>query len=226
MHMAVIHRAYTFDPARFHLMLRQDTIDGGVLREDRLLMAAREAVATASPTMRQALEMVRFDEEWVDRPGEDEAAVRAREWYIILLTSTLSSAPSLTHRFPVGWIVLERVLPLAGWTPEDVRRLVRGDRLDTLVASSGDDVFASYFRGVNQVGGWLDVDGAATLRGRLQGAARCFSPSDGFAVEAATPIAALWSRDPHEVLQSVYADVSEMLETAVERRHALFLVLD
>jgi hypothetical protein len=223
--MAVIHRAYTFDPSHLHSMLEQQFVDSGRLYEDRLLMAARDAVAVASATTRQALEMVRFDEEWFDY--SEEGVPRVREWCIILLASMLSSAPSLTHRFPVGWIVLERVLPLAGWAKEDVQQLVHGQSLRTLFSPALGTEFAAQLRGVDQFGGgWLDVNDAVALRRRLDIVADFFTPTNDSAIEAATVIAALWSRDAREVLQSVYADACEMLESSAARQRALFLVLD
>ena len=66
--MAVMHRAYTFDPVAFHQMLQRDILHEGTVRDDCLLAVARMAVSEASPTTRQALEMVRFDAEWLDPP--------------------------------------------------------------------------------------------------------------------------------------------------------------
>jgi len=223
--MAVLHRAYHFDANAFHRTLRPTIFTADAIDEGKLRDAARAAVATASSVTHDMLIMLRFDPELLDMPEPDVS--RTHLWYLFLLAQSVQSAPSLGNRFHGSYYVLERVLPLFGWIPTEVRTLIRGLPLHTLVESSGDSALIAEFRiGVDPYGGWLPSTQARPLLARLQqDLSAIHTPSEQ--LQNALIEYAEWNRTtPADLLERAYADALEMLETTVTKQEDLFIILD
>jgi hypothetical protein len=222
--MAIIHRAYSFDPIVFHSMLQEKLMKHNQFSLDTVLDLARTIVSNAPENTKRVLEDMRFDDVWLDT--SDDEISHTNEWYMIALAQNLSPAPSLSNRLQVSHIVLKLILPITGWTDTEVELLLRGQLLDTLVESSGNTFFINEFRGLKQYGGWLSVDDIKSLLFRLQGVERYFSSPSREAEEALAKFAVHWSLSPGEMMRKAYADAREMLQTAIERNSALFVLLD
>jgi hypothetical protein len=223
--MAVLHRAYHFDADAFHRALRPMIFTGDGIDEDKLQQAARAVVATASPVTNDMLIMLRFDQELLDTPEPDIS--RTHLWYLYLLAQSVQSAPSLGNRFHGSYYILERVLPLVGWSDDDVRSLIRGYPLHTLVESSNDPALIAEVRlGVDPYGGWLTQTQATQLFSRLQRHQDTIRvPSDELRLALAEY--AEWNKTTvDDLLERAYGDALEMLQTTISKRKDLFIILD
>jgi hypothetical protein len=187
-----------------------------------LLTLAKEIVASASEATRQALNDLRFDSEWLDTSTDE--ATWPSYWYMIVLARELIPAPSLSNRSRLSWAVLESFLSQEGWHESQIELLVRGRKLRTLVESSGNPLIVAEFTGINQYGGWLDLDEIGRLYSRLLTVRRDQLVSSIPAGLA--QLASLCSQDPIEMFDKAHADVTEMFETAIARDQALFVILD
>jgi hypothetical protein len=220
MNTAMSHRPWTFDPVAFHRWLEEQIVEDGQVRFDKLLQLARGIVENASSVAWEALEFMRFDEENLEMPAPGSDEYIADRWYMFALAPWLVSAPSLP-----SYGVLKIVLPLAGWSDEDVRALNFGQQLGSLPSTYGNDVVAAEF-GSTWEYGWLDLIDAEEMSARLTEIRDLiFSPPQE-GMEEFVDWAELISRDPSEMLTMAYHTTQEMLLTAIERRQALFLVLD
>lgn len=223
--MAIIHRAYTFDPVQFHTRLEERVIQHGQLALDALYNLVTTIVANASETTLKALEDMRFNSEWLD--VSDEEVSRLPNWYMIVLAQALSPAPSLSNRLMSSYGVLERILPIVGWTDAEIRLLVQGNRLHTLVESSGNPLLRDkFYYGVDQFGGWLSLIDIESLLSRLLAIEERFMSPSPQLIGSLLDFAQWWSQSPIEMISKAYADAKEMLQTAVERSSALFMILD
>jgi len=222
--MAIIHRAYSFDPARFHANLESKIVEQGRLRLDVLRDWAADIVANASPTVQQTLKDIRFDDEWLD--ASDESVSRSDFWYMIVLAETLSPMPSLSNRLPVSWRVLREILPYVGWNTAEVELIIRGKWLRTLVESSGNTLFTAEFTTLDQFGGWLSVDDQKTLWSRLLSVEHYFPFPTKELPESFLSFANLWLLSPTEMLEKGFADAREMLQAAIAQNSALLVALD
>jgi hypothetical protein len=133
--MAIVHRAYSFDPKTFHRRLNDRLVLQKRLQLNVLLALAEEAVASASGTVQQALRDIRFDDEWLD--SSDEEVSWTTHWYMVALAGELTPAPSLSNRSAVSWRVLELALPFLGWDEAEVRLLLRGKPLHSSECGRG-----------------------------------------------------------------------------------------
>lgn len=219
--MTMAHAAWTFDPGQFHSSLEKAVLQNNTLNEEKLLALAKMSLSNPSPSLSKALDFMRFDDDWFD-PSIDIAT----NSYVIILASMLSLAPSLSDHFVNGYQVLEVVLPLAGWTEAETNELLRGHSLRRLVLESWNTTFISKF-GVHVIpyGGWLKLSHVETLLSHLQSSKIFFDqPSQGLlkAIE--------WSKYKREnlaqTLQDAYSDAKEMLQTAINRKSALFMIID
>ncbi len=223
--MGRIQTAYTFDPTSFHRELEAKLVVGNQLRLEALHDLAAAIAANPKKETQEVLELLRFDPEWLETP-EEEGVSYVDRWYVIALADHLIPAPSLSHRCPVSHLVLQYVLPLLGWSREEWRMLLYGAPLQTLLEASGNALFITELWVVNQYGGWLSLEMVAKLFSHLL-LVEDFFPSPLLeAQKEITDLAGWWSRSPVELLNQAYADAHEMLETALARKQALYLLLD
>jgi len=225
--MAVIHRAYTFDPKRFHSVIRQNVFTNHQFDADRLLELARKVVANASVTVQQNLETLRFDSGWLDT-SEDIA--QAYLWYLILLSQELSPTASLSNRYLGSYSVLRLVLPLAGWDASEIQKLISGHPLHTLPESLDEDFLDDERSFLDQYGGWLSLSEIELLESRLKAAKNHFSsyaiPSIDTLTKAAIDVSATYSLSTEGRLEKAYADGINMLQEALTKGEALFITVD
>jgi hypothetical protein len=220
--IARIHAAYTFNPEPFHRELEAKVVVGNHLRLEVLHDLAASIVATPSATTNEILELLRFDAGMLEPSTEQDANYRA-EWYLMILADTMTPAPSLSHRCPVSFLALEYALPLTGWNRDEIKLLQSGQRLHTLVETSGNPIFVEEFWAVDQHGGWLSIEMVAKVLAHLL-LVEGFFPSPLLEVrKEIIDLAGWWSRSPAELLGQAYADAREMLETALNRTQPLFL---
>jgi len=217
--MAIVQAAWTFDPTQFHTMLWEKIVVDEQVCFDLLLDLAKAAVANPSEGTRTALEFIRFDEEWLD-PSDPSP----NYWYLLALSSMLSLAPSLSTRFIPSWRVMKDVLPFARWSETEINQLIRGKSLSSLVLSSGNSLFSETFDFRHPSSeGWLSFADAQTLLPRLEASQEYFSlPQSIKAIEWAK----FWKRDSRLLLQDSYKDALDMLNTAILRKSALFIVFE
>ena len=214
------HRAWTFDPRAFHVQLEEQIVEDGEVRLDKLLGLVRGVVENASSVAWETLGYMRFDEEDLEMPAPNSDEYVAHRWYMFALAPWLLPAPSLP-----GWGALKMVLPLAGWSDEDVRTLIRGQPLGSLARDYGSDTIAAEFGCMGEYG-WLDLIAAEEMSARLTGVRDLFFSPPQEGMEELVDWAKMISRDPVEMLTVAYNTTQEMLQTALEREEALFLVLD
>jgi hypothetical protein len=222
--VAVIHRAYTFDPLAFHQDLQAKLVVDNQLRLEILRDLAISISAHPTETIQQVLIYLEFDSEWFDTDEEDVSYTD--KWYVLALAEKLSPAPSLSHRCQVSFRVLEDVLPFLGWSPDEIKLLVYGERLHRILELFGHPLFVAEFRCINSYGGWLSTEIAAQLLSHLL-LMEDFFPSAALEVRKdIKDLAGWWSRSPADLLSQAYTDAREMLETALARKQALYLLLD
>ncbi len=225
--MAVIHKSYTFDAKRFHAVISQNAFINYHLDADRLLELARKVVANASVTVQQNLETLRFGSEWLDT-SEDIA--RTYLWYLIVLSQELSPTASLSNRYLGSYSVLSLVLPLAGWDSSEIQKLISGRPLHTLPESLDEDFLSDERNFLDQYGGWLSLPEVKLLESRLRAAKNHFSSSATSSIDtltkAASDVSAAYSLSAEERLEKAYADGINMLQEAMNKGEALFIILD
>lgn len=222
--MALLHRAYYFDSRKFHNNLEKGVLVKGKLSLKSLRALALEVVEQASDTTQDALKWVRYHEEWLD--DLDEEVSRSNEWYIIALTKEFVSAPNLSSRIPVSYLVLRTLLPVMGWNQEETKLLQYGMPLQTLPQSSGNAAFISEFNMLDQFGGWLSLENIETLNFRLREVEPSLSSLPRDAIKEIDVLATSWSKPLDEFIHQAYSDAYEMLQGAIEQKMDLFLVLD
>ena len=211
------YRAYSFDPRKLHVDLAARIIRDHELRPDLLRGLAVEIATHPSDATREMLECVRYDDDdWLEEDKDLDF------WYVIALAGAVVRAPHLS--IP-SYNTIKVVLPLAGWNSEEVRELLFGKNLDLLPEIYGYEFFHQTFRHLRQHGGWLDPADASSLLLKLGSAEEYFSlPSPSF-VDAVSGYAGFLGADPNALLKPAYNESRNMLQAAVDRRHALFLSL-
>lgn len=222
------YQVYSFDPVQFHTNLQERIVKGGQLRLDLLRDLAIEIASSPAFTARHELHNdLRFgyDEEdlqvWFGQP--EDLTLRDR-WYVIALASELSPSPSIRT---VCHNVLEKVLPLAGWSRGDIRRLRRGKNLNGLPNTYGNKLFSDTFEGLTQHGGWLDLPDIHSLISDLHIAKDYFSPTSSESLQAIDDYVMVFPGDhrPNRkaLLKAAHLETSQMLTAAAENNHALFI---
>jgi hypothetical protein len=213
------HHAWTFDPEPFHHWLEERIVEEGELRLDKLHELATGIFRNASPATRDALGWMRLDDELYVDMSDPEVDYSIR-WYMITLASWLQPAPALPYYY-----ALQIVLPLAGWSEEEIRLLIYGRPWGTLAEASGNELFATEFDWIWDYG-WLDLTTVEDLLNRLLDAEDLFLSPPGEGMEKLLEWAEEVSRDPAEMLIMTYLTTREMLYTAFDRRQALLMALD
>lgn len=214
----VAHRAYSFDPSKFHTDFESRVIRNEEFRLDLLHDWAREIATHPSDVTRDALEYVRFDKDgWLDKDDSN-----LDRWYLITLASVLLPAPHL--RIP-SCNTMEGVLPLVGWKAEQVRQLIYGKDLSMLPELYGDKLLHLKFMNLKQHGGWLDIADVHSLLTKLDDVEEYFSYPTLETTEVIREYAGFVGVDPITLLKPAYSEARNMLQAAIDRGHALFLSL-
>ena len=223
--MPLTHKAYTFNPPQFHREIEEQSISNNDFSLNNLLPYCRQIVANASDVTQKTLHYLRYDSEWLDPVDE---GLFATDLYIIVLAKHLTPAPSLSNRLH-SYGILELVLPYANWTQEQIKLLIRGKPLHTLLEFSNNPILLRAFTDVDQYGGWIDLQEVEKLFARLTRAAdHFFSPQDRefIAIDELSKFPAYKQRDLQNILRDAYTDAKEMLETSLQRGEPIFIIFD
>ena len=220
--MTIVHRAYTFDQQNFHRRLEQKVIVNGSLDLVMFQKFAKEVVKNADEETMEALQNLRFDEEWLDNP---EDIWSGDEWYVIALAESLTKAPSLSKRLLGSYRVLEMTLAIIGWSSQDITTLLTGANLSSLISASFCRPLMLAFRGSIQYGGWISNDIVKRLLGLLQETMSNKERLSATLVGAITDYCKMIGIEPESALNSAYADAEEMLNTATGKKDDLLVLL-
>lgn len=213
----IVHRAYSFNPRKFHVDLAARIMRDDEFQPDLLRGLAVEIATHPSDVTREVLDCVRYDEEyWLQ---EDRGL---DSWYVIALAGAVIRAPYLS--IP-SYNTLKYGLASVGWSSEEIRELLFGRNLDLLPEIYGYEFFHQTFQDLRQHGGWLDQTDASSLLLKFGAMEEQFTrPAPGF-VDAVTEYAGFFGADPRTLIKPAYDEAYRMLEAAVDRKQALFLGL-
>ncbi len=220
---------YTFDGYGFLADLEALIVKDGVLQEDILLAKAVEVVNNASETLLKILDRMHYGEYWLEDPEDPDPEPGL--WFLIVLASVLEPAPALNlNRNKKSYYVLEAILPVAGWSDEEVKELFFGKRLCVLLQAYGNELFTRAFISYAW-DGYLSLDDVKRLRTRLQSSQDYFSPSSGVSIEliqkrGLPKYAGAPSQEPTVILENAYADATDMLQAAIDREKDLLIILE
>jgi hypothetical protein len=216
--------AYTFDPQQFHQQLKEQVLRGDSLDHAALRASASRVVRKATREIKKVLEVVRYSPDWLQPP--DKVGDYLAHWYLLTLMGRLAVAPAHQKSLAVTIQVLEELVPLAGWTPDEIGVLIYGQPLHTLVDASENHLFKEAFSLIDQLGGgWLSLDLSQSLLSRLVQSEALFASPPGEALDKFSTLARLWGQTPVEMSQAVFSHARAMLETSVDRKQALLLLL-
>jgi hypothetical protein len=219
--MAVVHRAFTFSPKPFHRRVSEAIAAGQELDLHALHQMAQAALHRATSETWQALEAMRFEPRWLDVSEPDVS--HSTEWYALLLAQQLTPAPALSRDGFAAFVILRQALPALEWDRGDIHALILGDPLQTLLASAGDSRFTSEFAGIDQYGGWLSQARLRHMSSKLQSAQASAAAT---APQVTSLLEEIGVFSPAESLRVALTMAHEMVQTALDREQALFLVLD
>jgi hypothetical protein len=217
-----MHPAWTFAPATFHKWLEERIVEDDELRLDTLQELAMAAVAEATPITWHVLDSMRFDEEWLvepdlDDPDADECY--SERWYLMVLAPWLLPAPS-----PGGFWFFQKVLPLAGWSDEDIHTLNFGRQTGSLAREYGSKPVAAEFGDIWDYG-WIDLIEVEQILSRLEADEDLLLSPPWDEMKEIADFARSISRDPAQILEKTYRATQRTLLTAVERQEALLTIL-
>lgn len=212
--MALTHYAYSFNSELFHSKLASRIIRDHKINLDALYRLALESVSTLEYSVRKVLAYLRYDEDWLVNSDDDVS--RSHKWYLLCLMKYLSPVPSLSYSLPNSYSVLSKILPLVEWSNEDVKLMIEGSPLSSLVSSSYNALFISEFTsGIDQYGGWLNSNKVFFLLEKLDNTMQKLQVKANLELEV-----------PPEKIMMACNDAYQMLQLTCEREHSLFLVLD
>jgi hypothetical protein len=225
--MAIVHKAYSFNPIRFQTFVEENTVFNNYFEPLRLLELARSVMSNASPTLQQNLQNLRFDLEWLET-REDTA--HTYHWYLIALARELSPSISLSNTYIGSYSVLQVVLPLAGWKNSEIVKLVNGSPLHTLPDILKHDFLGIEGNALDQFGGWLSLTEIKILEEQLENSGRYFFDSSSESIDAIRKadeaVSAVNPLKPEDRMARAYNDGITMLREAIKRDEALFIHLD
>ena len=222
--MAVVHQTFLFDEEQFHRFLEQRIMHEGVLSHKLLLKLATETVKSVSPKIQDILRLLRFDPEWLTDVDSDVSHLH--EWYILALAPKLSISKSInTRRINNHWL-LSQILLAAGWNTLDVKLLLSGYPLHTMVEASGNDLFISEFSvGLDLFGGWMISAKAQDFLDKLQGGQELIFHPDTLE-KLQLQHHQYFAQDPSLIVSDAYLDAIDMLEPATTGGKSLFIIFD
>lgn len=214
--MALIHIAYSFDAKLFNYKLQSEVAKNNILDLRKMHQIAVDAVKNMDGSTKKALLYLRYDDDWIDTT--DEEVSHSHQWYLLALTKYFTPVTSLSHRIPNSYSMLSKILPMIGWNEEEVKLIITGNPLSTLVADSHNALFTSEFSaGIDQYGGWLSLEKITILldkleRGKLELQTIMDQGSERLIIDDKVLVA--------------YNNALEMLNLSYNRGHSLFLLLD
>ncbi len=164
--MARLHFAYTFNPVAFADSFRGVASRGEPEFAKELLVRSRAALRSPDATLREALEAVRYSDDWLD-DDSDEDDLHAKRFLICLLEKC-ASAPSLGRSGePLYYLGLDPVPGMPEWGSSELHSLLHGDTLNSYLESAGLSAILPWLSGLNDLGGWLGFEHASALKAKL-----------------------------------------------------------
>ena len=113
---------------------------------------------------------------------------------------------------------LSQALLLEGWSNEDIKLLIQGQPLSTLVESSRNPLFiAEFMGGINQYGGWIPRETVHLFYRRIEEKVR--TPQNNLKRISSVSYQTT-------TFTTAYTNIVHMLDVAFVRKHALFLIVD
>lgn len=218
--MALIHIAYTFNSNEFHSYLEKEIIRGGTLHLDLLQNLATSTASSKVLEITDILSLLRVDEDWLI-DDEDGLNTPSELWYTLALLPFLRLCSSLNdNRFARSDTILELVLPLAGWSNIEISELIHGKSLSTLLIDYGNNLFLDEF---NVYGGCLSSNDAKQILEHLKNSEQYFTTQSSKSLIKISEWVNYTDISLPNVLEFAYLDAIDMLQTALERKEALYL---
>jgi hypothetical protein len=183
------HRAYSFDPRKFHTDLAARVTRNGTFRPELLHELVVEIAANPSDVTREVLGWIRYDEEdWLEEDNDFDF------WYVIALAGAVVPVPHLSMP---SYNMMKEGLPSVGWSSEEVRELLFGKNLDLLPEIYGYEFFHQKFsKDLRQHGGWLEPADASSLLAKLGAVEERFALPAPILVEAVRYYAGFLGAEP------------------------------
>ncbi len=224
--MAIKHRAFTFYPGDFFRAFESAVMVDSKPSLERLYIISKEAATHPSVTMSRALTFFRYDEDWYNYDFSDPQSNWDSEWFLVFLASTFKAAPDLSSSAPFSYEILEGVLKIIGWSKESITLLIKGKSLKTLVYAANNPLLTPLFTFPQYRGGWLSEGDIAELYSKLALSEEIFFEHPNQFNTVVADISKRFYLTPDEVIRKSYIEATSMLFSAIQRKSALFLILD
>ncbi|MGZ5006494.1 MAG: hypothetical protein ACXWFI_01160 [Methylobacter sp.] len=227
--MTIRHTAYGFDAKHFAETVRMIAYENAVFDSVSLHKHAQQTFRTLSfshSTYAELLAGLRIDEELLFPKAGDEPESHID--FLTLLCENLTPAPNLSQRIPMGYFVIQTAFPCLGWSENDIRSIIFGDPLETLLDLALPNAIHSFPKFPRECG-WLSSERCSGIIPSVLRLIDMLSQSSAELVTAADALASYATErrsTPYALLQSVFFDVLEMLKWSQANQADLFLLLE
>jgi hypothetical protein len=225
--MAVKHRAYLFRRDSLESILRQVTTPSGRLDSNALLQRLNSDPVLQAQAATEFMHDLGVGLACID--GTESQAELEETLFLIALAGTLRARSTLANR---AFAAVEIVLPLLGWSNDNVSLLLCGRSAHELTNSLNVPGFAPAFelnRGGSEIG-WLSTTGISACASRLDAHTVDFLRPDRRIVERLTTDRAIAMLSggitPEELLSVAYNEIMERLKVSLAESSELILFND
>jgi len=223
--MAVLHFAYSFDATAFAQRLHALSTVSLSEQIVNLQGEAQAAVHHPSKSLQEALVAVRHSSNWEndDSAESDQTAKR----FLICLLEKCVVVPSLGRQHePPHHLVLQTLLPEAGWSSSDVRQLIEGEPLSGFLNENGLHSLLPLLAGLDDRGGWLGHERATRFLAKLSKTRTDFIEGEQHYSTKLGQIVPGWVDQADSIVRQAYLRAEAMLHEVDDPNRALFLVRD
>jgi hypothetical protein len=216
--MAYIHFAYTFDWG-VHRNLQNQLLENGTVNLLKLQATAKTIIQKSKATER-LLGDFRYHEEWLDDSDGDDT--QANYWYTIYLAQFFKENPSLSNnRFRGTHLVLDDLLPVAGWEHKEILELMLGKKAKSLSeANESQNLFQAF--DFLDGHGCLSPEDVEKKLDKLQRSQAVFLGAVSIPKKI-NQLAFYNKMSVDELLYKAYQDTFDMLTVALNRHQFLYL---
>jgi hypothetical protein len=208
--------SWLFDPNTFHAWLIPQIIHDGRLQLDSLRNLVQKVSDVSRVADRIYLEMIGLG----DEDFADDELTHQDKLYAASMAGHLKEGPTADHI-----LLVEPLLSVADWASEEIRSVVHGDKLATLVKSSGSEVLTDQV-GVHlndrRYGGWFSVERAQELMTKLTGLEHLFRNPSRSVLDRYSPD--LDDARVRSLLLTSFQEATAPLRTSVQQGLAMRLV--
>jgi len=222
--MAVLHFAYRFDPVPLFSGLRECFSADGAVVHSALHHRAALALRDMPTAGQEALIALRYGDTWLC--DDDDEADLEEKWWMLCLMHHFCAVPSLGREGMAHHVILKAVLPGLGVIEDEVKTLVSGYDLKTLIAQAPYDIAPDALPGLGDFGGWLSVAQIEKIKDRLASVEMPFTHPSSDQRDVLAKIYLPWAENAEHVCRDAFDAAMAMLDGALEHQNALFLVLD